>query len=643
MKNRNRQQEARSSSPRDQTTVACAAASDTVCPALTIHGTTGLARARAFSHSQGLQSPIDTSDEENQAPALRLPLTSAPAQSPSQGVQLPAQTSNDKSQESLALFDAPSEHSFIEDDDNEDEAALNYQSNQENVLSSKNLQVTRRVTRSQIRAKQDTAIGSKTPRAATTMAGNTFQQAGTKAVASNKGGKQTATNKTPATPTAQKSAATKKGDSTSSNGAGDGRDDEDERSNCGGRKPPPSKNGLMDQPSDSDEDENDNNTMIVHEGRDSDFNSLFCEDENSDLALILRQSVDDNDPVASHAVAGAVENATTPYHDVTTHPLYAQVIALRDSAASRKDSLTEGMSALSINAQTIQNQEKTLNSIVNGLRETRLDLCETRALIKADNEEIKRRTEAIQNDQALDGRIADMLETLIVGPDQDMRGRANLKRGRETFSDDEDESDRNRRRFRRSQDGYNAMETELSTLTTLQRQIAAAREGPRGSRRTRMAIKEPGYDEDTDTSGSGVDITGYLPKERREADAAAKREAPPAPRPPPAPLRAPRQTSHLISAPPPPSAGTHAVATRREQIRVARIAEAARRAAEDPYSKLTAAPGFIRPTPARASVSPSPPLNTSAQTPDSHYASQAQPERRSGRRKKTTMQKHLFG
>ena len=320
---------------------------------------------------------------------------------------------------------------------------MNYQSNQENVLSSKNLQVTRRVTRSQIRPKQDTAIASKTPRSATTMAGNTFQQASTKAVASNKGGKQTATNKTPATPTAQaqKSAATKKGDSTSANGAGDGRDDEDERSNCGRRKQPLSKNDLLDQPSDCNEDENDNNTMIVHEGRDSDFNSLFCEDENSDLALILRQSVDDNDPVASHAVAGAVENATTPYHDVTTHPLYAQVIALRDSAASRKDSLAEGMSALSINAQTIQNQEKTLNSIVNGLRETRLDLCETRALIKADNEEIKRRTEAIQNDQALDGRIADMLETLIVGPDQDMRRRANLKRGRETFSDDEDESD----------------------------------------------------------------------------------------------------------------------------------------------------------------------------------------------------------
>ena len=111
---------------------------------------------------------------------------------------------------------------------------MNYQSSQENVDSSKNAQVTQRVTRSQTRAKQDTAIDSKARRAAITMAGNTFQQAGTKAAASSssssrKGGKQTANNKKATATTGQKSAATKKGGSTFAAGAGDGPVDEDER------------------------------------------------------------------------------------------------------------------------------------------------------------------------------------------------------------------------------------------------------------------------------------------------------------------------------------------------------------------------------------------------------------------------------
>lgn len=512
---------------------------------------------------------------------------------------------------------------------------------------------------------------------------------------SKKGGKQAGASKKPAA-TAQKSTGTRKGGSTSAAGAGDGCEDEDESGGCSRRQPPSSKNGLMDQHSDSDENEDDNerklppskdclldglfedenedegDTMVVDDGNGNDDMLAALDDIDNDPALLPHRSVDDNrqnDSVAnqSRAVAGSYTPPPAFAGAFDTSELYARIFDLDNQGRAMSTQLAGNMELLKRQQTNLEKHGDRIEK-----HGDRIDRHENHLIVA--RKDIETHNENVAKHLDLNKAKVDMMNNFINFKLEEGKG----KRGRDVDSEDEGYDPAPRKKH--------LTQAQASHLTTRQRQIRAAKQvygssqrrarSPQPTRHKSLkAITEPGYDEDSDISGSGVDVTIPLAREKAKAAAkAAKKLAPSTPRP------APRQPPRTFVT---DCSGVASGAHREPQAEAARWAEiaAARRAkgldagVEDPYAKLTPAPGVIRPSPGSRSGSaqqsysappgqlpysaqgsttstpssgvgrslmppPSPPLNSSAQTPASHAA---QPGHQSGRRKKTTMPKNLFG
>ena len=602
----------------------------------------------------------------------------------------PTTTRDNNTQGSSDLSDAPSENSFIDKARDQNEAAFEYHSNEENLAPTKGSEITARVTRSQTR---------------NAMAGKTFQQgsiksgASTSAAALKKGRKQAAASKKPVA-TGQKSTRTRKGDSNSAAGAGDDRNDVDESGDCSHRQPPSSKNGLMDHPSDSDENENIDNerrkigrrkpppskdrpfdalfedehedegdTMVVNSGNGNDDMLAALDDIDNEFALVPHRSVEDNRQ--NHSVANQTRAVAPPPASAGAFDgseLYARILDLDKQGREMSTQLADNMKLLKRQQTNLEKHGDRIEKHGDRIDRHENHLIEARKDIETHNENVAKQLD-------LNKAKVDMMNNFINLKLEGARG----KRGRDVDSEDEGYDPAPRKKH--------LNQAQASHLTTPQRQIRAAKQAYGSSQRRAIspqptrhkslkAVTDPDYDEDSDTSGSGVDVTIPLAREKAKAAAkATKKLAPRTLRPPP---RQP-PTSFATDCGGVASGARHdpqAEAATWVEIAAARRAEGFNAGVEDPYAKLTPAPGVIRSTPGSRSGSaeqsypaprgplpysaqdptistpssggsrsfmpqPSPPLNSSsAQTPASHAA---QPGHKSGRRKKTTMPKNLFG